>query len=214
MTVSVVLADDHPIVLKGLESLLRTEGEFEIVARCTNGEDALRAVRDLRPDLLVLDLNMPRLDGLAVMRELQRAGLRTRVVLLAAEIGKRQAVEALRLGVGGILLKEQAPDLLVNCLRKVHQGEQWYDHRSMGMLLDSLLAREAGMREAAATLTPRELELSRLAAGGMRTAQIAERLHITEGTVKLHLHNIYEKLNIRTRVELVLWAQRKGLSDW
>lgn len=209
--IRLVLADDHPIVLDGLESLFRLESDFQILARCTNGEEAVKAVRLHRPDVLLLDVHMAGKDGLAVSRELREQNLPTRIVLLAAHLDKRDVMEALQLGVRGILLKELAPRLVVQCVRKVHAGERWIEKRSHMDALDTLLRREAGMQQLSKVLTPREIELVKMVAAQLQNKEIATRLGISVGTVKIHLHNIYEKLNVRSRLELVLFAQSRGL---
>ena len=211
MPVSLVLADDHPIVLDGLEQLFRAQKDFTVVARCRDGAETLRAVRQHRPDVLLLDIRMPAPDGLQVVRDLQQDGLPTRIVLLTAELDEDDVLEAVRLGVQGVVLKEMAPQMLMECVRKVAAGEQWIERRSLTRALDKMLRREAGFREVASVLTSREIEIVRLAAQGLRNQAIADRLHISEGTVKVHLHNIYEKLGIDGRVGLTLYAREKGL---
>lgn len=209
--IRLVLADDHPIVLDGLENLFRLEPDFEVVARCMDGDECLAAMRRLHPDVLILDIRMPRKDGLAVLRELQREKSTTKVVLLAAELDEQDVLEALRLGVRGMVLKELAPRMLLQCVRKVHAGEQWLEKQAVGRALDILLRREAGEREAANLLTPRELEMVHMVTRGLRNKEMSERLAISEGTVKIHLHNIYRKLKVENRVELILYAQAKKL---
>jgi DNA-binding NarL/FixJ family response regulator len=209
--VRLVLADDHPIVLDGLERLFQAQPDFAVVARCQDGPDALRAVREHRPDVLVLDVRMPGQDGLAVLREIRREEIPTRVVLLTAEVDEREALEAVRLGARGLVLKEMAPQMLVECVRKVVLGEQWIERRSLTRALDALLRRESGLRDVSAVLTPREIEIVRLVAKGLRNQAIAEQLRISEGTVKVHLHNIYEKLGVDSRVALTNYAREKGL---
>ena len=211
MPINIVLADDHPIVPDGLENLFRLEPDFRVVARCVNGEESLAAVRRHRPDVLILDIHMPRNDGLTVVRELRREKLQTQVVLLAAALEDEEVMEALRLGVRGMLLKELAPQMVIRCVRKVYAGEQWIEKQSFGRALDSLLRREAGEREAAGVLTPREIEMVRMVARGLRNKEMSEQLAISEGTVKIHLHNIYRKLKVENRVELILFAQSKRL---
>jgi DNA-binding NarL/FixJ family response regulator len=211
MAVSVVLADDHPIVLDGLERLFGAHKDFAIVARCRDGAETLRAVRQHRPDVLVLDIRMPAPDGLAVVRELHGEAVPTRIVILTAALDEDEVLEAVRLGVQGVVLKEMAPQMLVECVRKVAAGEQWIERRSLTRALDRMLRREAGLREVTAVLTPREIEIVRLVAGGLRNQGIADQLHISEGTVKVHLHNIYEKLGIDGRVALTRYARDKGL---
>ncbi len=209
--IRLVLADDHPIVLDGLENLFRLEPDFQVVARCVTGEESLAAVRRHRPDVLILDIRMPRKDGLAVLRELHREKLPTKVVLLAAALEEEEVLEALRLGVRGMVLKELAPQMVVQCVRKVHAGEQWLEKHAFSRALDTLLRREAGEREAADVLTPREIEMVRMVARGLRNKEMSERLVISEGTVKIHLHHIYRKLKVENRVELILYAQSKKL---
>jgi DNA-binding NarL/FixJ family response regulator len=209
--IRLLLADDHPIVLDGLEQLFRLEQDVEIVARCRDGEETLRALQVQRPDVVVLDIRMPRGDGLDVLRGIEAGGLLTRVVLLTAALGEDQLVEALRLGVGGVVLKEMAPQLLVEAVREVHAGRRWLDKGSMDRALGRLLQKEEGNREAAEILTPRELEIVRMVARGLRNRAIAEQLFISEGTVKIHLHNIYQKTEVDGRLELAVYAQRKGL---
>jgi len=211
MNISIVIADDHPIILDGLANLFKNETGLRVLGRCVNGEEALDAVRRHSPDVVILDLHMPRMTGLDVLRAIQTDGIKVRAVLLAAELTRGHALEAMRLGVAGIVLKELAPRLLVECVRKVAAGEQWIEKRSFGVVLDGLLARDRGTREAASVLTAREVELVRLVAGGLRNRAIAEQLGITEGTVKLHIHNVYKKLRVDSRVELTLYAQEKGI---
>jgi DNA-binding NarL/FixJ family response regulator len=211
MPIHLVLADDHPIVLDGLETLFRLEPDFQVVARCVNGEEALAAVHRHRPDVLILDVRMPRKDGLTVVRELLREKSPTRVVLLAAVLEEEEVLEALRLGVRGMVLKELAPQMVVRCVRKVHAGEQWLEKHATSRALDTLLRREAGGREAATMLTPREIEMVGMVARGLRNKEMSERLAISEGTVKIHLHHIYRKLQVENRVDLILYAQSKRL---
>jgi len=211
VAIRLVLTDDHPLILDGLEQLVRLASDFEVLERCVSGEEALRAVEVHRPDVLVLDIRLPDLDGLAVLRELRRRRRLTRVVILTAALNEDEMLEAVRLGVAGVVLKEMAPRLLVQCLRKVHAGEQWIEKRSVGEALKTMLRREAGAREAASQLTPREIELIRMVAEGLRNREIAERLRITEGTVKVHLHNIYKKLEVENRVAVRRYAEEKGL---
>ena len=210
MSIRVALADDHPLILDGLEALFRGAG-FEVVARCRDGEQALRAVREQAPDVLVLDLRMPRLGGLEALRAMREEGLATRVVVLTAEAEDEEIVEALRLGVRGVVLKEMASEMLVKCVQRVHEGGSWLERVSAGRALDRLVQGEEARREVASTLTPRESEVVRLVADGLRNKEIAERLGIVEGTVKIHLHRAYEKLGVDSRLALAVHLRDKGL---
>ena len=211
MSIRLVLADDHPLILDALEGLFRLEDDIEVVARCGDGVQALEAVARLEPDVLILDLRMPVSDGLDVLRALHRLGSRTRAVVLAGSVEDRELVECLRLGVRGVVLKEMAPRLLVQCVRKVFAGEVWVENRSITRAVDLMLLREAGARDSAAHLTPREIEVVQLVAAGHRNKEIARRLTLTEGTVKVHLHHIYAKLGVDGRLELLRYAEERGL---
>lgn len=211
MPISVVLADDHPLLLDGLEKLFRLKKDIRVLARCGDGVETLRAVREHQPDILILDLRMPRMDGVAVLRAMKEEKLRTRVVLLTVALDEDEVLEAIRLGVRGVVLKEMASQLIVECVRKVHAGGEWLERSSVARALEKMLRREAGMQQIAGLLTPREIEIVRLVASGRRNKEIAGKLSIGEGTVKLHLHNIYQKLHVDGRVALTLYAQDKGL---
>jgi len=209
--IRVVLADDHPVVLEGLAQLLSHEDDILVVAACIDGVEALEAVRHHRPDLLVLDLRMPRLDGVAVLQALQQEELPTRVVVLTAGIDEHQVVEAIRYGARGVVLKEMASRLLLQCLRKVHAGEQWLEKRSVTAALETMMRREQATAELSRILTPRELLMVRMLARGLHNKEIGDELHIGEGTVKTHLHNIYRKLGVDGRLDLMRLARDKGV---
>jgi len=209
--IRLVIVDDHAVVLKGLQALLGTEPDIAVVADCTTGERAIKAVVEHHPDVLVLDLRMPGLDGLGVLRVLNEKGIRPRTVLLAAEIDDDQMLEAVRLGVTAVVLKETAPHLLIECIRKVNAGERWFDGQPVGRALEAMLRRERGLRDLREALTNRELDIVRMIALGLRNAEIAGRLCVSEGTVKSHLHHVYEKLGVNSRMDLLLLAQQKGL---
>ncbi|MDQ3489199.1 MAG: response regulator transcription factor [Acidobacteriota bacterium] len=210
-TIRVILADDHPLVLNGLYHLLLEYPEFEVLERCASGQEAVAATRRLRPDILVLDLLMPGMGGLDVARQLTQESIAPRFVLLTAALHEDELIEALHLGVSGFVLKEMATKLLVECLRRVHAGGQWLEKDAAGKAMAKLVRREAKGREMATLLTPREIEVVRMVAKGRANKEIASELFIAEGTVKIHLHNIYEKLKINRRADLVRIADEYGL---
>lgn len=211
MPIRLIVADDHPLVLDGVENLFRLEEDFQLLARCKDGIETMKAVRSHRPDVVILDIRMPGKDGLTIALEILAEKLPTRVVLLTAELEDDQLLEAVRSGVRGIVLKEMAPQLLVQCVRKVHAGEQWLDRRSTMVNLEKMLRREAVAREIAALITPREINIVKLVAQGLRNKEIAGKLFISDGTVKVHLHNICEKLQVKGHLALLHYAQEKGL---
>ncbi|HKE90223.1 MAG TPA: response regulator transcription factor [Gemmatimonadales bacterium] len=207
MRTRLVLADRHPIVLYGLEQLLRAEPDLQVVACSTSGDETLTAIRRHQPDLLLIDVRLPRKNGLQVVRELQREQATTKVVLMADRLEDDEVLEAYRLGVRDILLKELALEKVVQCVRTVRSGEPWIEKRAVSRALDVLLKRESGTRAVSDLLTRRELETVRLAVLGLRTGEISARLGIKAGTVKTHLHRAYDKLKVNNRVALTRYAQ-------
>lgn len=211
MTIRIVIADDHPFILDGLDQLFRGEADCEVVARALSGEDALHAVHRWRPDVLVLDVRMPHMDGIDVLRALHGRNLPTKVVLLTASLDDARLLEAFRLGAMGLVLKESAPRLLVQSVRQVAGGEQSWNGKAIAGALRLALQREQAAATMSSTLTPREIEVTRMIAAGLRNKEIAGRLDITEATVKFHLHSIYEKLRIDGRYALMSYARDHGL---
>jgi len=210
MPISLVVADHNHLVLRGLTGLFTSEG-FEVLAACTDGADALEAVRSHRPDVAVLEIHTPGLSGLEVARRMLEEQVSSRIVLLAATLEEEETLEALRLGVHGLVLKGNEVGLIVQCIRDVHAGAQWVDHRSALRALEFLLRVDERARKLALILTRREMEIMLLAARGLGNRQIAANLCVSEGTIKTHLHNIYEKLNVTGRLGLMHYAQGIGL---
>jgi DNA-binding NarL/FixJ family response regulator len=209
--IRVILVDDHPIVLHGLEGLFERAGGLDVVATCSDGAEALAAARRKSADVMVLDLRMPGQGGIDVLRAVQAEKLGCRVVLLTAALRDAEAAEIANLGARGLVLKEADPEVLVNCVQKVHAGEQCFDRAAMARAFDRAVRSGAPGAPAGSPLTPRELEIVRMIAQGLRNREIGQRLAISEGTVKIHLHNTYEKLGVDGRLELLLYAQEKGL---
>jgi two-component system nitrate/nitrite response regulator NarL len=210
MAISIVLADDHRIILDGLAQLFSRESDFRVVATCTSGEDAVIAVQEHRPDVLVLDFQMPRGDGLWVLKTLRGKNTVTRSVLLTAMMDEDDTIQAIELGVAGVVLKEAASVNLVSCVRRVMHGERVLDPVMMTRALDRMLHRQDGERPTE-MLSPRETEIVKMVATGLRNKDIADKLDIGAGTVKTHLHAIYEKLGLRGRVELTMYAYERGM---
>jgi len=210
MPIRLILADDHPFILDALEGLFRMEKDIQVLDRCRDGQETLDAVRRHRPDILVLDIRMPGKDGLAVIREMQKEAIPTRVVVLTAAIDDEEVLEAVRSGVHGVVLKEMAPPLLVQCIRKVHAGEQWLERGILQRAMGKMMRHEAANKEMSQALSPREIEIVRLLCKGLRNREIAKKLFISEGTVKIHLHSIYKKLEVDGRMDLILFCQNKG----
>ena len=211
MAISLVIADDHRIILEGLEQLFQRENDFVVLATCTSGDEALVAVREKKPDILVLDFHMPGRDGLSVLQQIREEPLDTRVVLLTAAMDEDEVLRAVKLGASGLVLKESAAVLLVDCVRRVSKGERMLDQSLVVRAIDRMFERETAIKQTAEILSPRETEIVRMVVVGMRNKEIAAKLFIGEGTVKTHLHAIYRKLGVHGRVELTVYARERGL---
>jgi len=211
MSIRLVVADDHPLILDALQHLFRLEEDFQLLACCRNGTETLQAVKDCQPDVLILDIRMPGQDGLAVLRAMRQEHAPTRVVLLTAGLEEHEMLEAIQLGAQGVVLKEMASHLLVQCVRTVHAGGHWVERHAGSRALETMLRHQDSMRDVMGLLTSRERELVCLVAKGLRNKSIANTLSISEGTVKIHLHNIFKKLSIDSRLGMTLYARDKGL---
>lgn len=212
MVTTLVLADDHPIILEGLEQLFGRHKDFQVLATCNTGDDAIEAVRNHKPDIIVLDVKMPGGDGLSVLKQIHDEHLQTRVILLTASMKEDEVLQAMEAGVWGLVLKEAAAVSLVDSVRKVTRGERALDQSLIVRALDRAVERQTGLRQAAEVLSRREAEIVKMVAAGMRNKEIANKLFIGEGTVKTHLHAIYKKLGVHGRVELTLYAREHGIA--
>lgn len=199
-----LIADDHPIVLNGIEAIFRGS-DFEVVASCRNGEEVLRALPATDPDMMILDVQMPKMSGLAVLRTLRSADNPMPIILLTASLSNAEALEAIQLGANGLILKETAPRELLQSAQSVRSGERWLDPEATKRALKQALVERQTTQHGA--LTRRETDLTRLVSRGLRNKEIAAQLEISEGTVKMHLHHIYEKLGVGSRTELVIFAR-------
>ena len=217
-TIRVLIADDHPIVRDGLKKLLTLEEDFQIVGEASDGCEVLDKVQELDPDVLLLDLRMPNLDGLSALQALQQTNKRTRVIILTASEDKNEFVQAMKLGCSGIVLKQTAPELIVKSIRKVHGGEIWLDSHTTAAVMRQFAApgdiggaTGSGKARERSPLSHREREIVQLVAQGYKNKEMAEKMFISEQTVKNHLHNIFDKLGVSDRLELALYAIHKGL---
>jgi two-component system nitrate/nitrite response regulator NarL len=207
--VRIVIADDHPIFREGLIKLLETKPGLQVVGTASDGDEALPLVTRLEPDLLLLDLAMPRMAGLVALRELKNLNTSTRIVLLTAAIDRADIVTALQLGARGIVLKESASDVLLKSIDAVVGGKYWVGRKPVADLTTTLS--EIASAFPAPTrkqfgLTPRELEIVGVILAGCSNNDIAGKFKISEKTVKHHLTNIFDKLGVSNRLELALFA--------
>ncbi len=214
--IRLVIADDHPIFRDGLRRLLEAESDMKVIGEAKDGAEAVKLARQLKPDIMLLDLAMPKHPGLEALRELSDgSGNSVRVILLTAAAEKNQIVEALQLGARGVVLKDSATQLLLKAIHTVMAGEYWVGRESVSNLVQYLRNQVQASAEASKQkkfgLTPRELEIISAVVAGFANKEIAEYFKISEDTVKHHLSNIFDKLGVSTRLELALFAVNQGL---
>ena len=210
--VSLIIADDHPVVLKGLIALLGDHKRFKLLVSCSDGAECIKAIRQFLPDLALLDMNMPNLNGLQVLKAVTAERLSTRIVFLAASPNDREIVAAVAGGAFGIMLKESAPDTLVNCLQAVAAGDRWLPAELVDGALERTRAAGARFASVDRALTQREREVMLLVADGLSNKEVGRRLNVSEGTVKIHLNSIYKKAAVTNRTALANFSGQ--YRDW
>jgi len=206
----IVIADDHPIFRDGLRGLIETDDHFILAGQATDGEQAVTLVKKLKPDILLLDLALPKSNGLQVLAQLAaETGLPTRTILLTAAIDEDQITEALRLGAKGVVLKDTATELLIKSIHCVVEGQYWVGRDNVGGLIQALRMAHTKRPEDPVNkfaLTARELEIVTAIVEGYSNKEIARKFSISEQTVKHHLSSIFDKVGVSNRLELALFS--------
>jgi len=214
-TIDIVISDDHALFREGLRKLLEAELGIRIVGEAVDGEETLNVVRQFKPHVLLLDLSLPKLSGLEVLAEMSKLELPTRAIMLTAAIDREQVVQALQLGVRGIVLKHSALQLLLKSIRCVNEGQYWVGQEGVSDLIQALRHMKPSHNASGAPrnfgLSSREMEVIALIVAGYTNKDLARELGISENTAKHHLTNIFDKLGVSNRLELVLYAVDHGL---
>jgi DNA-binding NarL/FixJ family response regulator len=209
--IRIVVADDHGVVRQGLTGLLEGADDLTVVGVAADGGEAVALVRELQPDVVLMDLQMPGIDGVEATRMIVDEGLGAEVLVLTSFSDRDRILAAIEAGAVGYLLKDAEPSELIEGVRAVARGESPLDPRAARQLLRSRGTASGGMVDHRVDLSPRETEVLRLVVEGLLNKQIAQRLGISERTVKAHLTSIFQRTGVADRTQAALWAQRNGL---
>ena len=216
-TIRLIVADDHPVVRFGVKNMLQQDPSFEVISEASDGDEAITQSLEHEPDILLLDVQMPRLPGLEAMRAIMGKSPRVKIILLTSTISTQQVIEALQIGARGIVLKDSVAGDLSEAIRAVYSGDYWIGgERVMNLLqaLHGLMQKAAALPEKKTYgLTPRELEVVQSIVEGCSNKDIAKQFNISEETVKRHLSNTFDKTGVSTRLELALFAISHKLVD-
>ena len=207
--IRILLADDHPVIRIGVRNMLQSEQGLEVVGECSDGDEAITQTLELEPDILLLDVQMPRLPGLEAMRAIMNGTPTVKIILLTSLISTQQIIEALQIGARGIVLKDALSDHLQTSIRTVIAGDYWIGGKRVVNLvsaLHTLMQQAAVPQRKTYGLTPRELEVVGCIVEGCSNRDIAKQFTLSEETVKRHLSNIFDKTGVSTRLELALFA--------
>jgi len=207
----IIVIDDHPLFRKGVAQLIAMDPEMQFAGEASSGEEGLELARRVEPDLVLLDLHMKGMDGIATLAALRNAGIEARIVLLTVSDSPEDLINAIRAGADGYLLKDMEPEELLGRIREALFGRMVISDSLNSLLAQALREEAQAASRSIAALTAREQAILRCLAGGLPNKLIGRELGITEGTVKVHVKNLLKKLSFRSRVEAAVWAHEQGL---
>lgn len=209
---TIQLIDDHPLLRQGVRQLIDMEDDMMVVSEASNAAEGIAHALELEPDLILLDLNMPEVDGIETLKRLRAEGVTARIVIFTVSDHEEDVVAALRAGADGYLLKDMEPEDMVRQLRQAALGQMVISERLTALLAQALRAQPKETTGADFdSLTPREQDILALIAEGLSNKMIGRKLDISDGTVKVHVKHLLKKLNLRSRVEAAVWAVEEGL---
>ncbi|MEW5890162.1 MAG: two-component system response regulator NarL [Pseudomonadota bacterium] len=208
---SIIVIDDHPLFRKGVSQLITLDPELRFAGEASSGKEGVELARRLQPDLILLDLHMRDMDGIATLRALREAGLDSRIVMLTVSDNAEDLIAAIRAGADGYLLKDMEPEDLLARIRDALFGRMVISDSLNGLLAQALRDEAVATSRSTASLTDREKAILRCLAQGLSNKLIGRELNIAEGTVKVHVKNLLKKLSFRSRVEAAVWAVGQGL---
>jgi DNA-binding NarL/FixJ family response regulator len=215
MTIKLVIADDHHVVRRGLIFFLNTQQDIEVIGEASNGEEALQLIKELHPDIVMMDLSMPKLNGIEATEQIKNEGLPVKVMILTSFYDQDHILPAIQAGAAGYYVKDSDPDELVTAIRKIYDGEKQFHSKITTQLVSALTNKSESKSEETIhdKLTKREMDVLKEITRGKSNKEIASSLFITEKTAKTHVSNILAKLQLQDRTQLALYAIRNGISD-
>ena len=208
--IRVLIADDHPAFREGLCRLLRDEKDLEVVSVVGDGESAVESAKQFKPDVAIVDISMPKLNGIEAAKQIKEFSSETAVLMVSAYSYPSYVLAALRGGAAGYLLKDTPLSDIINAIRMVNSGEAVFDMKATGKILRRIANDKSNGNRVVEELQPREIEVLNLAAKGVGNKEIATKLNISERTVQTHLVNVFRKLHVSSRTEAVLYALKEG----
>ncbi|NMT62051.1 two-component system response regulator NarL [Marinobacter orientalis] len=210
---SILLIDDHPLLRQGIKQLIEMEDDMQVVGEASNAADGIRLAQQLEPDLVLMDLNMPEMNGIEALKKLREESISSRIIMFTVSDHEDDVVAALRAGADGYLLKDMEPDDMIQQLHQAAVGKMVISDRLTALLAQALRSQkpQQAARPDFDSLTPREKDILRLIAEGLSNKMIGRKLDISDGTVKVHVKHLLKKLSLRSRVEVAVWAVEEGL---
>jgi len=211
VSATIVLIDDHPLLRKGVKQLIELDDDLSVVGEASNAIEGVKISKETEPDLILLDLNMPDINGIETLKMLRDEDVSSRIIVFTVSDNEEDVVAALKAGADGYLLKDMEPEELLERLHQAALGKVVISDKLTTLLAQALQSGRSSDKADISSLTPREKQIIKLIAGGLPNKLIARKLNITEGTVKVHVKHLLKKLRLRSRVEVAVWAVQEGL---